>query len=93
MGTGAGGPEAVGDGLNVAAALATLRGDMNAGFARLEGLLTRLGDQQDRTTKDLAELEQRVSALEERRWPVASVAALSGVVSAGVAVLALVVAK
>lgn len=81
------------DGMNVAAALAVLRGEMAAGFARLEGQLNLISQAQDRTTEDLDELERRVADLEARRWPVGSVAALSGAVSAAVAVVGFLVAK
>lgn len=65
-------------GLNVAAELAELRGEMVAGFARLEGQLNLITQKQDTTAKDLDELEQRVTELESRRWPLGSMAAVSG---------------
>lgn len=74
------------EGLNVAAELAGLRGEMVAGFARLEGQLNLITQAQGQTAKDLAELEVRVTSLEARRWPLASVAAVSGGVSTVVAV-------
>lgn len=76
------------DGMNVAAELAGLRGEMAAGFARLEGQLNLITQAQGQTAKDLSDLERRVDALEERRWPMASVAAVSGGVSTAVAVVA-----
>lgn len=90
------------DGMNVAAEIAELRGEMAAGFARLEGQLNLINQTQQRTAQDVEDLEvstdrrfkdldSRVAALEARRWPVASVAAVSGVVSAAVAVGALLV--
>lgn len=90
------------DGLNVAAEIAELRGEMAAGFARLEGQLNLINQTQQRTAQDVEDLEVstdtrfkalegRVSALEERRWPVGSMAAMSGVVSAIVAGAALLV--
>lgn len=79
------------DGLNVAAELAGLRGDMNTGFARIEGQLGQLVQSDAQRQRDLDELETRVAALEARRWPVAGVAAVSGAVSAVVAAVALLV--
>jgi hypothetical protein len=88
--------------MNVAAEIAELRGEMAAGFARLEGQLNLINQTQQRTAQDVEDLESstdarfkvmedRVSALEARRWPIGSLAALSGVVSAAVAGVALLV--
>ena len=88
--------------MNVAAEIAELRGEMAAGFARLEGQLNLINQTQHRTAQDVLDLETstdarfkamdaRVSELESRRWPVASLAAVSGVVSAAVAGVALLV--
>lgn len=80
-------------GLNVAAELAELRGEMVAGFARLEGQLNLITQKQDTTAKDLDELEQRVTELESRRWTLGSMAAVSGGVSGAVAVVALLLGR
>lgn len=80
-----------GNGLNVAAELAGLRGEMAVGFARIEGAITALTQSLDRTSSDVDELDKRVSALEARRWPMTSMAAVSGVVSAAVAVAAMLI--
>lgn len=72
-------------GLNVAAELAGLRGEMAVGFARIEGAIAALTQSVDRNRSDVGELDKRVTALEARRWPIASMAALSGVVSAVIA--------
>ena len=88
--------------MNVAAEIAELRGEMAAGFARLEGQLNLINQTQQRTAQDVVDLETstdtrfkvmeaRVSALEARRWPIGSLAAVSGVVSAAVAGVALLV--
>ncbi|AXP07821.1 hypothetical protein [Streptomyces phage phiSAJS1] len=69
-------------GLNVAAELAEMRGEMLAGFTRLEGQLALISQKQDSTAKDLDERESRVAALEARRVPWPMVAAVSGAVSA-----------
>ena len=65
--------------------IANLRGAMAEGFARLEGQLNLIAQGQTRTAEDVKQLEDRVTALEARRWPVGVVAASSGVVSALVA--------
>lgn len=80
-------------GLNVAAELAKLRGEMSTGFAEIKGQLTLITQAQTATAQDVAELDKRVAALEARRWPMASMAAISGVVSAVVAVVAFLVAQ
>lgn len=59
-----------------------MRGEMRAGFTRLEGQLALISQKQDSTAKDLDELESRVAALEARRVPWPLVAAVSGAVSA-----------
>lgn len=83
----------VGDGLNVAAELARLRGEMTTGFAEIKGQLTSISQAQVANSKDIEELDRRVAALEARRWPIGSVAALSGAVSAVVAVGAFLVGQ
>ncbi len=88
-----------GDGLNVAAALAELRGDMNTGFERITGQLDRMADRADTVSRDLETLARRVdgiesdtdgrlTALEDRRFPLGVLGALAGVVSAVVALVA-----
>lgn len=79
------------DGMNVSAEIASLRGEMAAGFARLEGQLNLINQSQSRTAQDVTNLEARVTALEARRWPVGVVATSSGVVSALVAGAALLI--
>lgn len=71
---------------------------MEVGFTRIEGQLNLLVQTNGQFRQDLADLEnalgdveKRVTALEARRWPVTSVAALSGAVSAVVAAVALMV--
>jgi hypothetical protein len=82
------------DELNVAAALATLRGEMAAGFERLDGKLNLISQAQATVTKDIdnvsnrvTAVEGRVTALEERRWPLGQLAVISGLVAAVAAVL------
>lgn len=75
-------------GVNVAAELAGMRGEMVAGFARLEGRLDVIASSQDRAASDIDKLDKRVTALEERRIPVAMLSAMSGGVSAAVAAVA-----
>ncbi|QBZ73522.1 hypothetical protein SEA_MISCHIEF19_37 [Streptomyces phage Mischief19] len=76
---------------SVALELERLRGEVMAGFARISGQIENLDAKHDRTVKDVEELDKRVTALEERRWPVGLVAALSGTVSAGVAAVGLLI--
>lgn len=74
---------------SVSIELSRLRGEMTTGFAKLEGQLSLLVASDADRRSDIADLEKRVGALESRRWPLASMAAVSGLVSAIVAVLAL----
>lgn len=76
--------------LNISAALAGLRGEMSTGFAKLEGRLELIAASQGQSRRELDDLDDRVTALEARRWPVAMVASLSGIVSAVVASATLV---
>lgn len=80
----------LGDGLNVAAELARLRGEMSTGFAEIKGQLGLIAQGQADNSADIVSLEKRVAALEARRWPLAPMAAVSGAVSAVVAVAAYV---
>ena len=70
------------DDLNVAAELARLRGEMTTGFEVVKGRLDLIAQSQDRTARDVEDLEGRVTALEARRVPWPLVAAVSGAVSA-----------
>lgn len=80
-------------GVNVAAELAMLRGEMTTGFERIHGQLNMIAQAQTATAKDVSELETRVTALEARRWPVGMIAAVSGAVSAVVAAGAFLVGQ
>ena len=68
----------------VALALAELRATVEVGFARIDGQLALLVQRSDQTDKALEGLEQRVSSLETRRWPLATLAVLVAV--AGLAI-------
>lgn len=88
------------DSVNVAAALATLRGEMAAGFEKLDGKLNLVVQAQATVARDVEavnarvnEVEGRVTALEARRWPLGPVAALSGAVGAVAAVATYLVAR
>lgn len=89
-----------GDGLNVAAELAGIRGEMNAGFEAIKGQLALIAERQNNTASDLRELsgeieklDNRVTALEERRWPLGPIVAVSGAVSAVAAAAAYFVSQ
>ena len=81
------------DSLNVAAELAKLRGEMTTGFAEIKGQLGQIAQAQDNTAKAVDDLDRRVTALEERRWPIGPLAAVAGVVSAAVSAVGLFVVK
>lgn len=89
---------ATGDGMQIASELAGLRTQMEVGFARLEGRLDLIAQSQGQFREDLSDLEdavgdveKRVKALEDRRWPVGQMAAVSGVVGTVAAVAAVFV--
>ncbi|MFI9200149.1 hypothetical protein [Streptomyces sp. NPDC053048] len=63
---------------SVAVELERLRGSVDTGFARLEGRLDVLLQRTSAAESDIAELEQRIAALERARWPLPSLAAVVG---------------
>ncbi|BAU83352.1 hypothetical protein SLA_2425 [Streptomyces laurentii] len=63
--------------------LERLRGTMEAGFARVDGALALLVQRSDQTDKQLADHDARLDALERGRWPLPSIAALTGVAALG----------
>ncbi|GAU67698.1 hypothetical protein SSP35_05_02650 [Streptomyces sp. NBRC 110611] len=64
---------------DVALELERLRGAVEAGFARVDGALALLVQRSDQTDRQLADHEQRLDAIERRRWPLPSIAALVAV--------------
>lgn len=71
---------------SVALELAELRRSVDVGFATTRGDLALLLQRADQTDKELAEHDARISALERARWPLPSLAALSGLTGLGLAV-------
>lgn len=71
--------------------LTGLRGDMQRGFTEISGRLDLIAQAQQGHTRQIEDLDERVTALEARRIPWPLVATLSGAVSALVAALALFV--
>ncbi|WP_282792096.1 hypothetical protein [Streptomyces sp. CC224B] len=60
----------------VAVELEKIRGELAAGFARVDGSLALLVQRGDQTDRALADHEARLDALERARWPLPSLAAL-----------------
>ncbi len=69
------------DATPVALELERLRGTVEAGFARIDGSLALLVQRSDQTDKQLVDHEVRIDALERARWPLPSVAAVTGVLA------------
>ncbi|MFI1800607.1 hypothetical protein ACH427_25070 [Streptomyces sp. NPDC020379] len=69
-----------------AAELAELRRSLDVGIVRVDGHLALLTQRSDQAERDLSEVAERVRALEHSRWPLPSLAALTGVASLAVAV-------
>ncbi|WP_431041318.1 hypothetical protein ACQUSR_05080 [Streptomyces sp. P1-3] len=61
-----------------AAELAELRGSVDVGLTRIDGRLALLAHRAETAEQDLAQLAARVRTLEHARWPLPSIAALSG---------------
>ncbi|MEW1719767.1 hypothetical protein [Streptomyces sp. NPDC093109] len=74
---------------SVALELERLRGALTTGFAELNGRLDTALQRTGQTEKDIAELEQRLAALERARWPLPSLAALAGLAGVGTSIIAL----
>lgn len=70
----------------VAVALAELRGTVAEGFATVNGSLALLAQRTDQTDKTLDDHGQRLASLERNRWPLPSIAALTGVCGLAVSV-------
>nr|WP_203607504.1 hypothetical protein [Streptomyces sp. SID11385] len=75
-------PADANDPVAVARELERLRGTMEAGFARVDGSLALVVQRNDQTDRQLIDHEARIDALERARWPLASIAALTGVFAA-----------
>lgn len=65
----------------MAVELAEMRGEIRTGFAELRGQLGLALQRTDQAEADIDALEQRVESLERGRWPLPSIAALTGVAS------------
>ncbi|MFG2747251.1 hypothetical protein ACGFY0_45375 [Streptomyces chartreusis] len=63
--------------------LAELRGEIRTGFAKVDGALALLVQRGDQTDKDIDELRQDVEALKRNRWPLPSLAAITGCAALG----------
>ncbi|MFI1970976.1 hypothetical protein BLA24_29910 [Streptomyces cinnamoneus] len=69
-----------------AAELAELRRNLDVGVVRIDGRLALLAQRSEQAERDLCEMTERVRALEHGRWPLASLAALTGLAGLAVAV-------
>ncbi|WP_434594967.1 hypothetical protein [Streptomyces sp. A5-4] len=64
----------------VALELERLRGTVEVGFARVDGSLALLVQRTDQSDRQLADHESRLDTLERARWPLPSVAVVTGAV-------------
>ncbi|MEV5141265.1 hypothetical protein AB0K61_26955, partial [Streptomyces syringium] len=60
------------------AELAELRRSLDVGVARIDGHLALLTQRSDQSEREINEMTGRVRALEHGRWPLPSLAALTG---------------
>lgn len=60
-------------------ALEALRGTMESGFTAVRGDINLLAHKESRNSSDLRELDDRVDALEERRFPLPTIGGIMGV--------------
>ncbi|MFE4336082.1 hypothetical protein ACFRQM_44020 [Streptomyces sp. NPDC056831] len=80
-------PASSGD--RVAVELAEMRGEIRTGFAELNGRLDLALQRTAATESDIDALQDRVAALERARWPLPSIAAVTGVAGAATGLVAL----
>ncbi|MBB5938894.1 hypothetical protein [Streptomyces zagrosensis] len=70
----------------VAAELAEIRRNLDVGVARIDGQLALLAQRSEQNDRDVTVATERVRALEHGRWPLPSLAALTGVCALAVAI-------
>ncbi|GAA4666500.1 MULTISPECIES: hypothetical protein [Streptomyces] len=70
----------------VAAELAEIRRNLDVGVARIDGQLALLAQRSAQHDRDVTKVTERVRVLEHGRWPLPSLAALTGVGALAVAV-------
>ncbi|AKH81120.1 hypothetical protein AA958_01855 [Streptomyces sp. CNQ-509] len=70
----------------VVSELAEIRRSLDVGLARIDGRLALLSQRSQQMEREIDELTARVTSLEHSRWPLPSIAALTG---AGAMALAL----
>jgi hypothetical protein len=70
----------------LAVELAELRRSVEVGFARVDGRLILHDHRGEQTEEELSQLAGRVRVLEHGRWPLPSIAALTGVSALALAV-------
>ncbi|MFI0220120.1 hypothetical protein [Streptomyces lydicus] len=70
----------------VTADLAELRRQLDVRTARVDGQLALLAQRSERHDRDADELTVRVTRLETTRWPLPSLAALTGLAALAIAV-------
>lgn len=58
--------------------LAELRRRVDVGAVRIDGHLALLTQRNDQTEREITEVNERVRALEHDKWPLPSLAALTG---------------
>ncbi|GAA3374751.1 hypothetical protein [Streptomyces racemochromogenes] len=78
------------DTTRVAVELAEMRGEIRTGFAELRGQLGLALQRTDQAEADIDALEQRVESLERARWPLPSIAAVTGLAGLGLTLYQLV---
>ncbi|MEV6397883.1 hypothetical protein AB0M39_24440 [Streptomyces sp. NPDC051907] len=65
------------DHLVVVEEFAELRRSLDVGLARIDGQLALLAHRNDQVDRDLNDLAARVGAMEQTRWPLPAMAALT----------------
>lgn len=76
------------DSADTALKLAELRGALEVGLARIDGRLAVLVQENSRNERAVSDLEDRVTALEKARWPLPAVSVLCALVTAAIALWA-----
>ncbi|MFD6534941.1 hypothetical protein [Streptomyces goshikiensis] len=69
----------------VALELAEIRRSLEVGLARIDGQFSLLVQRSDQSERAIAELEDRVAALERNRWPLPTLSVLIALVGLALA--------
>lgn len=74
----------------LALALESIRGTVETGFTAVRGDINLLAHKESRNASDVLELDKRVNALEDRRFPLPAIGGIMGVIGVLISLIATV---